>query len=293
MSHSAVTSCESTTIANLSRFAIGASLPARGIALLQAGCPRSIMVCAESMKWESWRFMQEIGIVRAIYRYPVKSMAGELLESAALGWHGVEDDRRFAFRRFGVESGFPWLTASKLPSMLRYQAYYSPNAAPRVITPAGADLDLHDQALAGELAQAHGQDVQVMRLDHGIYDEAKLSLISTATIAGLEVAAGRPLDPRRFRPNLLIEPADSRPFVEDEWAGQVLVFGAAAGAPAMHVTMRDLRCVMVNFDPDTATADPRVLKAAARLNQTYAGVYGSTFRTGTIAPGDRVFLLAV
>ena len=56
-----------------------------------------------------------VGQVEAIFRYPVKSMAGERLEAATLGWHGVDGDRRLALRRIDDRSGFPWLTASKLP----------------------------------------------------------------------------------------------------------------------------------------------------------------------------------
>jgi len=58
----------------------------------------------------------EIGHVEAIFRYPVKSMGGERLEVANLGWHGIDGDRRLAFRRIDDRSGFPWLTASKLPT---------------------------------------------------------------------------------------------------------------------------------------------------------------------------------
>jgi MOSC N-terminal beta barrel domain len=49
----------------------------------------------------------EIGHVEAIFRYPVKSMSGERLEAAELGWHGIEGDRRLAFRRMTDHSGFP------------------------------------------------------------------------------------------------------------------------------------------------------------------------------------------
>src|SRR5229473_1193020 len=62
----------------------------------------------------------EIGRVEAIFRYPVKSMAGERLEAAELGWHGLEGDRRLAFRRINNSSGFPWLSASQLPDLLRF-----------------------------------------------------------------------------------------------------------------------------------------------------------------------------
>ena len=47
----------------------------------------------------------EIGHVEAIFRYPVKSMGGERLEAAKLGWHGLDGDRRLAFRRIDDRSG--------------------------------------------------------------------------------------------------------------------------------------------------------------------------------------------
>jgi len=62
----------------------------------------------------------EIGHVEAIFRYPVKSMASERLEVANLGWHGLDGDRRLAFRRIDNRSGMPWLTASKLPDLLLF-----------------------------------------------------------------------------------------------------------------------------------------------------------------------------
>jgi uncharacterized protein YcbX len=43
--------------------------------------------------------MQPVGFVRQLFHYPVKSIAGEALEQAQIGWHGVAGDRRFAFRR--------------------------------------------------------------------------------------------------------------------------------------------------------------------------------------------------
>src|SRR5271154_5607172 len=66
--------------------------------------------------------LTEIGRVEAIFRYPVKSMAGERLEVAHLGWHGIDGDRRLAFRRMQIDDrgGFPWLTASKLPDLLLF-----------------------------------------------------------------------------------------------------------------------------------------------------------------------------
>jgi MOSC N-terminal beta barrel domain len=49
----------------------------------------------------------EIGHVEAIFRYPVKSMGGERLDVVQMGWHGIEGDRRLAFRRIEDRSGIP------------------------------------------------------------------------------------------------------------------------------------------------------------------------------------------
>src|SRR5438874_6728413 len=62
----------------------------------------------------------EIGQIEAMFRYPVKSMRGEPLEAATLGWHGLDGDRRLAFRRLDERGGFPWLTAGKLPDLIRF-----------------------------------------------------------------------------------------------------------------------------------------------------------------------------
>src|SRR5947208_865085 len=62
----------------------------------------------------------EVGHVEAIFRYPVKSMRGEPLEAAEMGWHGIAGDRRLGLRRVEDESGFPWLSASRLPGLLLY-----------------------------------------------------------------------------------------------------------------------------------------------------------------------------
>jgi uncharacterized protein YcbX len=61
-----------------------------------------------------------IGRIEAIFRYPVKSMRGEPLNSATLGWHGLDGDRRLAFRRTDERGEVPWLIASKLPDIVLF-----------------------------------------------------------------------------------------------------------------------------------------------------------------------------
>ena len=69
------------------------------------------------------------------------------------------------------------------------------------------------------------------------------------------------LDQRRFRANIVVSSDDDQPFVEDAWGGRTLTFGDADTGPALSVTLRDERGMMVNLDPDTARQDAQVMKA--------------------------------
>jgi len=238
--------------------------------------------------------MIHIGRVREIVRYPVKSMAGIPTESAMLGWHGLDGDRRFAFRSIGDDSAFPWLSASRLPELVLYQPVGIDNGGGEILpthvrTPSGAPLELRSAELNAEISDRFGSPVELMQLKHGIFDEAAISVISLATIAGIGREAGmEDLDRRRFRTNIVLETEGTELFLEDKWIGGTLVFGDDAQPPAVSVTMPDLRCVMVNLDPETAAKDSRVMKTVVRLNQNNAGVYATVVRTGTIQVGDRV-----
>lgn len=241
--------------------------------------------------------MKELGHVCELVRYPVKSMAGMVTESAFLGWHGLGGDRRFAFRRLGNASGFPWLSASRLPELLLYQPFGLDESTreplpTHVRTPAGTHLELRSAELQSEVAERFGSSVELMQLKHGIFDEGSVSVISLATIAGISGEAGMELDRRRFRANILLETGDREPFLEDGWVGGTLVFGNSETRPAVSVTLRDLRCVMVNLDPDTGTQAARVMKTVVRLNKNTAGVYGTVIQTGTIRVGDPVSLVS-
>jgi hypothetical protein len=72
--------------------------------------------------------------------------------------------------------------------------------------------------------------------------------------------------------------------------GGVLSFGEEDDAPAITVTMRDLRCSMVNLDPDSASPAPAVMKAVVRANQNHAGIYGVVTRAGRLAVGQTILL---
>jgi uncharacterized protein YcbX len=239
----------------------------------------------------------EIGQVEALFRYPVKSMGGERVERAELGWHGLDGDRRLAFRRLDDCSGFPWLTASKLADLLLFAPQRREDAARGVLpthvrTPDGNELPVFGQDLAAEVGRRYGAPVQMMQLNHGIFDDASISVIASDTVREIGRLAGQSSDVRRFRPNVVVRLRQSVPFQEDEWLGGVLSFGEGDGGPAVAVTMLDARCSMVNLDPDSARATPEVLKAVVRANQNNAGVYGTVTRIGRLAVGQPILFRA-
>ena len=240
--------------------------------------------------------MRELGHITELVRYPIKSMAGATTASAFLGWHGLDGDRRFAFRRPGAEGGFPWLSASRVPELILYHPCGLDESSgeplpTHVRTPAGTRLEMRSQELRSELAARYGSDLELMQLKHGIFDEAPISILSLATISGIGGETGVDLDRRRFRTNILLETHDHEPFLEDSWVGGTILFGDREPRPAVNVTLRDVRCTMVNLDPDTGAHDARVMKSVVRLNGNNAGVYGTVVRTGMIQVGDPVRLI--
>ena len=239
----------------------------------------------------------EIGRVEAIFRYPVKSMACEPLEAVELGWHGLEGDRRFALRKPDDPGGFPWLSASSLPGLLAYVPLRSAEGAAGVLpthvrTPEGRQLPILGEELAAEIGRRYGAPVQMMQLKHGIFDEASISVIALDTVSEITRLAGQSPDARRFRPNVLVRPRRPGAFQEDEWVGGGISFGDGEDAPAISVTMRDIRCSMLNYDPDSVASAPEMLKAVVRVHQNTAGVYGTVIRTGRLAVGQAVYLSA-
>ena len=242
----------------------------------------------------------EIGRIEAIFRYPVKSMGGERLEAANLGWHGLAGDRRLAFRRIDNRSNFPWLSASALPELLlftplRREGAAEGDLATHVRTPDGPnckELPVFGEELAAEVGRRLGAPVQMMQLKHGIFDEGSVSVIALDTVGEISRLAGQSPDVRRFRPNVVVRSLRPVPFQEDEWVGGVLSFGEGDDAPAIAVTMRDERCSMVNLDPDTASSAPEMMKAVVRVHQNTAGIYGAVTRIGRLAVGQRIFFRA-
>jgi uncharacterized protein len=217
--------------------------------------------------------------VVALYRYPVKAMAAEALESAQLGWAGLEGDRRHAFVQSEDRSDFPWLTIRQVPALTTYAPALRDGAVV-VRTPAGRELDVASAELADELS-AFGRPVHLLHSKRGLFDAFPVSILSLQTVAAVSELVGRALEPLRFRANIVVDAPGSE-FPEEAWVGRELGIGGAR----VRVDLRDKRCAVINFDPRTAERDPAVLRAVARHRDTCAAVYGSCVEPGEIRVGD-------
>ncbi len=213
-----------------------------------------------------------------IWRYPVKSMAGERLQAARLGRDGVEGDRRVQVRLGDMDSeaGERIVTARSRPQLLGHRATLGPDGEPlvdgRPWRAASVAADVERAAGAGARLEL-SDEVQLR------YDILPLLVATDGAIDSLG------LDRRRFRPNLLIGGVQG--LAERDWQGRRLRIGEVV------VALADLRgrCVMTTFDPDTLEQDPKVLRTIVQRLGGVLGLTAEVARGGVVRVGDPVELL--
>ena len=262
--------------------------------------------------------MATIGAVESLWRYPVKSMAGEQIAEAFVGFSGVYGDRCYAFKNSEARKGAPYLTASLQQRMLCFRprfrhperAAMPPNLAEAmsippgitpangdpqdmaldIVTPTGAVVAVDDPALVTMLGEGIGEKnrLTLVRSDRALTDCRPVSLIGLQTVRQLEGELGARLDKRRFRANLYLDLASGGGFAEDALVGRRLRVGSKA---VVAVLERDPRCKVISLDPDTGENDPEVLRLVARAHDAFAGVYCAVLVEGVVAQGDPVELM--
>ncbi len=235
--------------------------------------------------------MDPVGKIVQITRYPVKSMRGEALTASRLSLQGLAEDRRYAFVQTASRSDFPWLTARQVPELLRYKPAVerdgSGEVVVRVTTPAGAEWPVDSEELRQEIERLSGQSLFLLRNNRGSYDTAQVSIISRQTILRISEESGIKENPRRFRPNFVIDLSQGGAYEELNWTGRILRLGESA---RVAITKVDERCVIITLDPDTTEASPEVLRCVAQQHRNVAGVYGAVVAAGEIRAGDPIWL---
>ena len=206
-----------------------------------------------------------------LWRYPVKSMAGEPLQEAALGDFGVAGDRLVQVR----DPDGQIATARSHPGLLLHHATLGPAGEPlvdgRPWTSPEVARDVETAAGAGAgLFPAEGPDR---------FDILPLLVATDGALAKF----GRDL--RRLRPNLVLGGVED--LAERGWEGRRLRIGDAV------IALADLRgrCIMTTFDPDTGVQDVGVLHGIRRDFGGRLCLNASVERGGRIAVGQEVVLL--
>jgi uncharacterized protein YcbX len=264
-------------------------------------------------------------------RYPVKSMRGEDLDEAHLRASGVDGDRRYAL--IDEETGL--VASAKNPrrwrAMLSMAARHSPAGRVVVTCPDGAVIHADAPTAGASLSQVLGRPVRLtgVRPDGAsmerltpptepgagtmtrsslaagtpgdtFVDFAAVHVITTATLDALaRQHPGGGMDPRRFRPNIVVRMDDATPFVENTWQGRTMAVAAHA---EIRISTPTPRCVVPTLaQGGDLLDDPAVLRTAARLNRvpvfglgplTCVGAYGAVQREGSLRVGDLMTIAA-
>ncbi|WP_308636330.1 MOSC domain-containing protein [Paenibacillus silvisoli] len=240
-----------------------------------------------------------IGTLAAINRYPVKSFGGEALQSSRIESYGLYGDRSHAFIDETKEGWDRYFTARTAPAMLHYNASLSveePGVAVdrfpglRISAPDGRSMKW-DDALLQEIQPLSSKKLSLLAhtpqsLDLLAVDAASILIITDSSLRKLEALWDKPLDPLRFRANMLLTLEDG---LSDEygWLGKQLTVGSVR----LQVDEFCERCSLITIHPESLERDPSLLRTVNEQLQLNFGVYASVKQTGQVRVGDDVYLL--
>jgi uncharacterized protein YcbX len=263
------------------------------------------------------------GSIVSLWRYPVKSMMGEEINSSPVTERGLLGDRAYALVDLTTGKVVSAKNPRKWPGMFGFRAAYveppdmHEGIPPvRITMPGGvsatstqANLDaLMSRALGASVSLlskppavpqleeywpdiddlAHRETVteEAMPVDT-FFDGAVVHILTTATLKQLQsVYPQGSFEARRFRPNLIVAPdATEEGFVENSWVGRTIAIGDQV---RLKITCATGRCVMTTLPQGDLPKDLGILKAAVQANHANVGVYAAVERAGVIRSGDAV-----
>jgi uncharacterized protein len=269
---------------------------------------------------------KSIGKVVSIWRYPVKSMIGEELNSSYVTERGLIGDRVYAL----IDQQTGKVASAKNPGkwgkLFDFHAAFidSPQTAEnippvRITLPDGGQIFSNHGEIDRTLSKVLSREVSVMNssLEKPSYEEywpdidglaqretvtdeamppqtffdiAVIHLLTTSTIDRLrELYPEGRFEVRRFRPNIVVESAsEEKDFIENSWVDMKLRIGEEI---ELKVIGPCTRCVMTTLPQGDLPKDLGILRAVAKYNQVHAGVYASVHRGGTIHRGDNILQL--
>jgi uncharacterized protein len=234
------------------------------------------------------------GTVAKLWRWPVKSMAGEPVNAMRVDGRGAGGDRTHAvlYEHKGARKR---LTAREAPRLLAWHAGYpfnrdgglDPRQPPAAIVsaPDGHRYRWGDPLLRTALEKDLGRPVWLKRDPAGQQDLANTLLITVqASLDALGSELGGSVDLRRFRPNLHLE-LDAPPWAELGWEGGELAFEGGVRLKLLHPCER---CAIPTRHPDTQVKWPELLKHLTAAHKMCFGINARVMVGGRVAAGESV-----
>jgi uncharacterized protein YcbX len=215
-----------------------------------------------------------------LWRYPVKSMAGERLLECAVTPTGLEGDRRWAFIDRSPSRDGKWFNIKQHAPLMTYQARLVEGALD-LVAPGGASVEL-DGALVRRFESESQRPLELRELPGENFDAAHVLVVNLASVAAFELEAGMAVDHRRFRANLYVDGLE--PEEELGWLGRVI----RAGTAELEVVDRCERCKVITMDPDTTVAAPQLLRVLVEKHDQRMGMYCQVVKPGHVRVGDFV-----
>ena len=235
------------------------------------------------------------GTVNRLWRWPVKSMAGEELRALSLGPRGVGGDRSHAVLHHHKGSWRP-LTAREAPRLLAWRAAYpfnldaglDPGSPPHALVtePSGVrSWRWGDPRLRSALERDLGKELRLERDVTGIPDVPGTVLVTVAgTLAALVGELATEVDARRFRTNLHLA-LDAEPWAELAWAGAEVEL---EGGVRLRIEQTCERCAIPTRDPDTQEKWPDLLRHLTAEHGQDFGVLARVITPGRVHAGEHV-----
>ncbi|EFM12358.1 MOSC domain containing protein [Paenibacillus curdlanolyticus YK9] len=232
-----------------------------------------------------------VGKITEINRYPIKSFAGESLESCTIEPYGMVGDRFATFYDETKKDWWKYITVRNIPELFTYQAQYVDGAI-RVTASDGRVFGWNEELLdeiqsytktaitMSNVKDPHPEHPHLLSVEG-----ASILLITDSSMRKLQEKWGKELDQRRFRGNFIVS-VDDEAVHEGDWIGKQLIIGDVQ----LQVDKYCERCVVITMDPDTREKDPSLLKLVNEEYNLHFGVYASVVKTGTIQLGDNVIV---
>jgi uncharacterized protein YcbX len=229
-----------------------------------------------------------VGHVVGLWRYPIKSLAGESMEELRFDRRGVALDRLWALvnGEGEIASGKTTRRFRKVRGLLRHTALLE-DGVPVIALANGRSAPVGSPEAQALLREIAGPGWSIQRegtVPH--FDAGAVHIVTTTTLATLSAAARAPVAVERLRPNVLLDVSEDG-FAEDAWAGRMLRLGEVE----LRICCRVERCVMVNHAQSALPARRDVLKTIGRINGAHAGVYAEVLRPGSVRLGTAATML--